>query len=148
MSFPARIPTTVRVIWKSTSKSKRRDSLVSLCLAMISEKQTRLSEGRSRCIPRGSDAQCCLPLLFVHRVSFSPRVSRRLHVCHTKEDPDRCWTYFRALASGCKNAPYPDRYGHYREVSVVQIKHHWWWKVSETRGQTLWCLVTIRHLFS
>jgi len=38
---------------------------------------------------------------------------------------------FRALASGCKNAAYPDRYGHYREVSIVQIKHHWWWKVSE-----------------
>jgi alpha-1,6-mannosyl-glycoprotein beta-1,2-N-acetylglucosaminyltransferase len=37
---------------------------------------------------------------------------------------------FRALASRCKNAAYPDSFGHYREVSIVQIKHHWWWKVS------------------
>ncbi len=39
---------------------------------------------------------------------------------------------FRALASRCNNAPYPDKYGHYREVSIVQIKHHWWWKVNYT----------------
>ncbi len=37
---------------------------------------------------------------------------------------------FRALAIRCNNAPNPDKYGHYREVSIVQIKHHWWWKVS------------------
>ncbi|CAF3058072.1 unnamed protein product [Rotaria socialis] len=36
----------------------------------------------------------------------------------------------RALSSRCKNAPYPDKYGHYREVSIVQIKHHWWWKLN------------------
>ncbi|CAF1366404.1 unnamed protein product [Adineta steineri] len=36
----------------------------------------------------------------------------------------------KALIKRCKNAPYPDRYGHYREVSIVQIKHHWWWKLN------------------
>jgi alpha-1,6-mannosyl-glycoprotein beta-1,2-N-acetylglucosaminyltransferase len=49
-------------------------------------------------------------------------------------DPDDCprdLAKYRALANRCKNAPYPDKYGHYREVSIVQIKHHWWWKVSD-----------------
>ncbi|CAF1174208.1 unnamed protein product [Adineta ricciae] len=36
----------------------------------------------------------------------------------------------KALAVRCNNAPHPDRYGHYREVSIVQIKHHWWWKLN------------------
>ena len=36
----------------------------------------------------------------------------------------------RALDKRCNNAAHPDRYGHYREVSIVQIKHHWWWKVN------------------
>ncbi|UJR33200.1 hypothetical protein I4U23_020655 [Adineta vaga] len=48
-------------------------------------------------------------------------------------DPDDCprdMAKHKALASRCKNAPYPDKYGHYREVSIVQIKHHWWWKLN------------------
>ncbi|CAF1362540.1 unnamed protein product [Rotaria sordida] len=36
----------------------------------------------------------------------------------------------RALAIRCKNALYPDQYGHYREASITQIKHHWWWKLN------------------
>ena len=32
--------------------------------------------------------------------------------------------------SNCTNADYPDMYGHYREHDVVQIKHHWFWKIS------------------
>ncbi|CAF3205728.1 unnamed protein product [Rotaria sp. Silwood2] len=46
-------------------------------------------------------------------------------------DPNDCprdIVRHKALASRCNNAPNPDRYGHYREVSIVQIKHHWWWK--------------------
>ncbi|CAF0944092.1 unnamed protein product [Adineta ricciae] len=46
-------------------------------------------------------------------------------------DPNDCprdMAKHKALANRCKNAPYPDKYGHYREVSIVQIKHHWWWK--------------------
>ncbi|CAF1167774.1 unnamed protein product [Adineta steineri] len=48
-------------------------------------------------------------------------------------DPNDCprdLAKHKALAARCKNAPYPDKYGHYREVSIVQIKHHWWWKLN------------------
>jgi hypothetical protein len=38
---------------------------------------------------------------------------------------------FRALMSKCQNAAHPDTFGNYRESKVVQIKHHWLWKVIE-----------------
>lgn len=34
-----------------------------------------------------------------------------------------------AIKSGCINAEHPDSYGHYREASITQTKHHWWWKL-------------------
>ncbi|XP_071770337.1 alpha-1,6-mannosyl-glycoprotein 2-beta-N-acetylglucosaminyltransferase [Centroberyx gerrardi] len=34
-----------------------------------------------------------------------------------------------ALKTGCVNAEHPDSYGHYREASITQTKHHWWWKI-------------------
>ncbi|KAA0708216.1 Alpha-1,6-mannosyl-glycoprotein 2-beta-N-acetylglucosaminyltransferase [Triplophysa tibetana] len=34
-----------------------------------------------------------------------------------------------ALRTGCLNAEHPDSYGHYREASITQTKHHWWWKL-------------------
>ncbi|XP_043916931.1 alpha-1,6-mannosyl-glycoprotein 2-beta-N-acetylglucosaminyltransferase-like [Protopterus annectens] len=34
-----------------------------------------------------------------------------------------------ALQQGCKNAEYPDSFGHYREAVFTQTKHHWWWKL-------------------
>ncbi|KAJ8387859.1 hypothetical protein AAFF_G00150080 [Aldrovandia affinis] len=34
-----------------------------------------------------------------------------------------------ALKKGCLNAECPDSYGHYREASFTQTKHHWWWKL-------------------
>ncbi|XP_056621228.1 alpha-1,6-mannosyl-glycoprotein 2-beta-N-acetylglucosaminyltransferase [Triplophysa dalaica] len=34
-----------------------------------------------------------------------------------------------ALRAGCLNAEHPDSYGHYREASITQTKHHWWWKL-------------------
>ncbi|XP_049612781.1 alpha-1,6-mannosyl-glycoprotein 2-beta-N-acetylglucosaminyltransferase [Syngnathus scovelli] len=34
-----------------------------------------------------------------------------------------------AIKTGCLNAKHPDSYGHYREASITQIKHHWWWKL-------------------
>lgn len=36
----------------------------------------------------------------------------------------------QARERGCNNAEFPDMYGHYREVGVVQIKHHWFWKLN------------------
>lgn len=48
-------------------------------------------------------------------------------------DPNDCprdIPKYQALTRRCNNAAYPDRYGHYREVSIVQIKHHWWWKLN------------------
>ena len=29
----------------------------------------------------------------------------------------------------CLNANFPDAYGHYREATYTQTKHHWFWKV-------------------
>ncbi|KAK7151266.1 hypothetical protein R3I93_012262 [Phoxinus phoxinus] len=34
-----------------------------------------------------------------------------------------------AIKKGCLNAEHPDSYGHYREASITQTKHHWWWKL-------------------
>ncbi|XP_020310869.1 alpha-1,6-mannosyl-glycoprotein 2-beta-N-acetylglucosaminyltransferase-like [Oncorhynchus kisutch] len=34
-----------------------------------------------------------------------------------------------ALKTGCLNAEHPDSYGHYRDASITQTKHHWWWKL-------------------
>ncbi|XP_018585859.2 alpha-1,6-mannosyl-glycoprotein 2-beta-N-acetylglucosaminyltransferase [Scleropages formosus] len=34
-----------------------------------------------------------------------------------------------AVRMKCNNAEYPDSYGHYREASFTQTKHHWWWKL-------------------
>lgn len=36
----------------------------------------------------------------------------------------------RALRSNCNNALYPDLYGHYREATFTQTKHHWFWKAN------------------
>lgn len=38
--------------------------------------------------------------------------------------------YFRAILIKCLNANFSDSYGHYRESSITQIKHHWWWKLN------------------
>ena len=38
---------------------------------------------------------------------------------------------FSALKSKCNNAEHPDKYGHYREATFCQTKHHWFWKVLE-----------------
>lgn len=34
-----------------------------------------------------------------------------------------------ALKIKCLNAEHPDSFGHYREASITQTKHHWWWKL-------------------
>lgn len=34
-----------------------------------------------------------------------------------------------AIKKRCLNAEHPDSYGHYREASITQTKHHWWWKL-------------------
>ncbi|CAF1460454.1 unnamed protein product, partial [Didymodactylos carnosus] len=36
----------------------------------------------------------------------------------------------QALFTQCNNGNSPDKYGHYRESNIVQIKHHWWWKLN------------------
>lgn len=52
-----------------------------------------------------------------------------------------------ALKTGCLNAEHPDLYGRYREATLTQRKHHWWWKlhfvwerVQATQGYT-GCLI-------
>ncbi|KAG5673852.1 hypothetical protein PVAND_003863 [Polypedilum vanderplanki] len=41
----------------------------------------------------------------------------------------------QALIAKCNNAEYPDLYGHYREASFTQTKHHWWWKANRVFDQ-------------
>uniref|UniRef100_A0A5S6Q056 Alpha-1,6-mannosyl-glycoprotein 2-beta-N-acetylglucosaminyltransferase n=1 Tax=Trichuris muris TaxID=70415 RepID=A0A5S6Q056_TRIMR len=36
----------------------------------------------------------------------------------------------QARAANCQIWQSPDRYGHYRNADLAQIKHHWWWKVN------------------
>ncbi|KHJ42642.1 N-acetylglucosaminyltransferase II [Trichuris suis] len=36
----------------------------------------------------------------------------------------------QARAANCQIWQSPDKYGHYRNVDLAQIKHHWWWKVN------------------
>ncbi|XP_036397427.1 alpha-1,6-mannosyl-glycoprotein 2-beta-N-acetylglucosaminyltransferase [Megalops cyprinoides] len=48
------------------------------------------------------------------------------------QDPQDCprdISKEEALRKGCLNAECPDSYGHYREASFTQTKHHWWWKL-------------------
>jgi hypothetical protein len=40
-------------------------------------------------------------------------------------------SFSRALKIKCNNAVSFDTYGNYREAQIVQIKHHWFWKVSD-----------------
>ncbi|UYV72029.1 MGAT2 [Cordylochernes scorpioides] len=50
------------------------------------------------------------------------------------EDPNDCprdINKIEAAKLGCNNAAHPDLYGHYREASFTQTKHHWWWKGSQ-----------------
>lgn len=36
----------------------------------------------------------------------------------------------RAIKSNCSNAKFHDTYKHYRNHDIVQIKLHWFWKLS------------------
>lgn len=48
------------------------------------------------------------------------------------QDPSDCprdLSKDEAVETGCLNAKHPDSYGHYREASITQTKHHWWWKL-------------------
>ena len=51
------------------------------------------------------------------------------------KDCKRDMTKDQALVANCKNARYPDLYGHYREASFTQMKHHWWWKLNRVFDQ-------------
>lgn len=42
------------------------------------------------------------------------------------QDCDRDISKSDAIKTKCKNAHFPDLYGHYREAKFTQMKHHWW----------------------
>jgi alpha-1,6-mannosyl-glycoprotein beta-1,2-N-acetylglucosaminyltransferase len=47
------------------------------------------------------------------------------------DDPRDCprdLSRAEAEKSGCLNAKWPDKFGHYREAKFTIMKHHWWWK--------------------
>lgn len=46
------------------------------------------------------------------------------------QDCDRNMSKSDAIKARCKNAFFPDLYGHYREAKFTQMKHHWWWKLN------------------
>ncbi|XP_070490498.1 alpha-1,6-mannosyl-glycoprotein 2-beta-N-acetylglucosaminyltransferase-like [Chironomus tepperi] len=46
------------------------------------------------------------------------------------KDCDRDISKSDAIKIKCKNAHFPDLYGHYREAKYTQMKHHWWWKLN------------------
>ncbi|CAF0703814.1 unnamed protein product [Brachionus calyciflorus] len=49
------------------------------------------------------------------------------------DDPNDCpraITKEKAKQLKCNNADHPDTFGHYRESKIVQIKHHWFWKLN------------------
>ncbi|KAG4067969.1 hypothetical protein HA402_010655 [Bradysia odoriphaga] len=53
-------------------------------------------------------------------------------------EPDDCPRDIKrdqAIIRKCTNANYPDLYGHYREASFTQTKHHWWWKANRVFDQ-------------
>ncbi|KAG0728419.1 Alpha-1,6-mannosyl-glycoprotein 2-beta-N-acetylglucosaminyltransferase [Chionoecetes opilio] len=58
------------------------------------------------------------------------------HVFPGRDPQDCSWNTntSKALQQACQNAKWPDSYGHYREASYTQIKHHWWWKIHRARG--------------
>ncbi|RMZ97687.1 alpha-1-6-mannosyl-glyco 2-beta-N-acetylglucosaminyltransferase isoform X3 [Brachionus plicatilis] len=48
-------------------------------------------------------------------------------------DPNDCPKSIKkeeAKLRKCNNADNPDTFGHYREATIVQIKHHWFWKLN------------------
>ena len=47
-----------------------------------------------------------------------------------KKDCDENMTKLDALKVNCTNALNPDTYGHFRNYKIVQIKNHWFWKIS------------------
>ena len=49
---------------------------------------------------------------------------------HDPNDCPKATKKHDALRMHCNNAANPDSYGNYREFSIVQIKHHWFWKLS------------------
>lgn len=54
------------------------------------------------------------------------------------DDPRDCHrdlTQEQAFTQNCRNAYYPDLYGHYREAVFTQMKHHWWWKLNRIFDQ-------------
>ncbi|XP_052771570.1 alpha-1,6-mannosyl-glycoprotein 2-beta-N-acetylglucosaminyltransferase-like isoform X2 [Mya arenaria] len=66
-----------------------------------------------------------LQIFFPHSLQLHPK-------SFPGEDPDDCSRNMKkeeAVKKKCKNAAYPDKYGHYREARYCQTKHHWLWKL-------------------
>ncbi|XP_018322845.1 alpha-1,6-mannosyl-glycoprotein 2-beta-N-acetylglucosaminyltransferase-like [Agrilus planipennis] len=48
-------------------------------------------------------------------------------------DPNDCprdMLKIEAMKRNCNGARFPDKYNHYRDPKLNQIKHHWWWKAN------------------
>ncbi|XP_018322841.1 alpha-1,6-mannosyl-glycoprotein 2-beta-N-acetylglucosaminyltransferase-like [Agrilus planipennis] len=49
------------------------------------------------------------------------------------DDPNDCPRNIEkteAIEKNCTSAQFPDKFNHYRESRLCQIKHHWWWKAN------------------
>ena len=70
---------------------------------------------------------------FFYKQIFYPFMLQLNENMHPGLDPNDCPKSIKkhdALRMRCVNAANPDTYGHYREFKIVQIKHHWFWKLS------------------
>jgi alpha-1,6-mannosyl-glycoprotein beta-1,2-N-acetylglucosaminyltransferase len=70
---------------------------------------------------------------FLHRQIFYPYMLQLYENKFPGLDPNDCPKSIKkhvALRTRCNNADNPDSYGNYREFNIVQIKHHWFWKLA------------------
>ncbi|RWS21280.1 alpha-1:6-mannosyl-glycoprotein 2-beta-N-acetylglucosaminyltransferase-like isoform X2 [Leptotrombidium deliense] len=54
------------------------------------------------------------------------------------DDPNDCprdTPKLEAIKMNCNSAEFPDKYGHYRESKLTQLKHHWFWKLNFIFGR-------------
>ncbi|XP_067935889.1 alpha-1,6-mannosyl-glycoprotein 2-beta-N-acetylglucosaminyltransferase-like [Watersipora subatra] len=65
---------------------------------------------------------------------FYPKAMQLYKKSYPGEDPSDCPRNIKkpeAVAKGCVNAEWPDKYGHYREAAYAQTKLHWFWKLHQ-----------------
>jgi alpha-1,6-mannosyl-glycoprotein beta-1,2-N-acetylglucosaminyltransferase len=63
-----------------------------------------------------------MQIFYPHSIQLHPNEFPGTH----PNDCDRDASKDYAMKSKCKNAHFPDKFGHYREAKFTQMKHHFW----------------------